>query len=121
MTIMESSIGFDESKLDNSSFYIRGNNQLTKVKIADIQWVSADGNYCYLYTLQKKYAVKISMKKLATRLSPKYFVQIHKSHIVQLNVIDLVDMKENFVRISETNLPMGRMYKDKLLLRLDIL
>lgn len=118
---MESSIGFNEPKLDNNSFFIRGNNQLTKVNVADIQWVSVDGNYCYLYTLQKKYAVKISMKKLAPRLSPQHFIQIHKSYIVQLNAIDLVDMKENFVRIGETNLPMGRIFRDKLLLRLDIL
>ena len=121
MTVMESSIGFDESKLDNISFFIRGNNQLTKVNVADIQWVSADGNYCYLHTLHKKDAVKVSMKKLATRLSSQYFIQIHKSYIVQLDAIELVDMKENFVRIGETNLPMGRIFRDKLLLRLDII
>lgn len=121
MTVMESSIAFEEEKFEKNCFFIRGNNQLTKINVAEIQWVSADGNYCYIYTAHKKYAVKISMKKLATRLSPQEFLQIHKSYIVKFDAIDLVDTKENFVRISETNLPMGRIYRERLLTRLDIL
>ncbi|MBK7869684.1 MAG: LytTR family transcriptional regulator [Saprospiraceae bacterium] len=121
---MDTTIEFGEAMLEKSEqgyFFIRTNNLLTRVNVADILWVNADGNYCYIHTLQKKHAVKISMKKLTTKLSCKYFVQIHKSYIVQLQFIEIVDTKENIVRIGETNLPLGRIYKEKLLPFLDII
>ncbi len=124
MTASEALIGIENSAHDEGEkdrFFIRNNHVLIRVKLTDIQWISAEGNYCYIHTGSRKYAVKISMKKLASRLPRREFAQIHKSYIVRLDCIETVDTKENFLRISETNLPLGRIYKEGLISQLDVL
>ncbi|HMO38996.1 MAG TPA: LytTR family DNA-binding domain-containing protein [Saprospiraceae bacterium] len=102
-------------------FFVRNNNLLTKVMLYEIQWVSADGNYCVIQTDSKKFAVKVSLKKLSERLPAMDFIQIHKSHIARLEGIESVDIKEHIVTISGQSLPLGRTYKDALLARLEVL
>ncbi len=103
------------------SFFIRNNHTLIRVRVKDVQWVHADGNYCYIVTSEKKYIVKISLKKLLSRLPMSLFVQIHKGYIVQMECIEKVDTKENTVTICDTILPLGRIYKEQLLESLDII
>ena len=108
-------------QLGQDSFFIRSNFQLIRVKWTDIYWIHADGNYCYVVTADKRYAVKSSMKKLLSRLPVQYFCRIHKSYIVHIGYIEKIDTKENIVTVGEQDLPMGRMHKEPLLQQLDII
>lgn len=103
------------------SFFIRSNYQLIRVRWNDIYWIHADGNYCYVVTLDKRYAVKSSMKKLLSRLPMQYFLRIHKGYIVHIDYIEKIDTKDNIVTVIGQDLPMGRIYKDHLLQLLDII
>lgn len=106
---------------EHDSFFIRSNYQLIRVRWNDIHWIHADGNYCYIVTADKKYAVKSSMKKLLTRLPLQYFLRIHKGYIVRIDYIEKIDTKDNIVTVGQTDLPMGRIYKEPLLQQLDII
>lgn len=103
------------------SFFIRNNYTLIRVRVKDVWWVHADGNYCYVVTSEKKYIVKSSLKKLLSRLPVSLFVQIHKGYVVQIECIEKVDIKENVVMVCDTPLPLGRIYKEQLLENLDII
>ena len=105
----------------NNYFFVRSNNQLKKVDLEEIRWIHADGNYCYINTPSKKYAVKISMVKLIQRLSPSQFVRIHKSYIINVDCIEGIDINDACVIIGDQRLPIGRVYKEELFERLDIL
>lgn len=110
---------FPLSKKD--SLYIRNNNTLVRVRLSEILWVQADGNYCEIHVADKKYLVKTSMKRLVTLLPEKHFVQIHKSYAVQLDQIEKLETKDNLVHLGAISLPMGRIYKENLLNRLAII
>lgn len=101
--------------------FVRHNNIINKVKLGDVQWISAEGNYCYIHTANKKYAVKISLKKLADKLSPVRFLRVHKSYVVQLSYIEKIDTNQNCLQINDQYLPIGRVFKSNLIKRLDIL
>lgn len=102
-------------------FFVRSNNQLKKVNVEEIRWVHADGNYCYINTEVKKFAVKISMRKLMQRFTPRQFVRIHKSYMVNIDSIDRIDINDACVLIGDQSLPIGRVFKEELFERLDIL
>lgn len=106
---------------DGGIFFIRMNHILQKIRIKEILWIQANGNYCYLYMAQKKFAIKASLTKLVARLPAMHFIRIHKSCMVQLACVDRIDLKQNIVTIGETNLPLGRIYKEKMLEIMDIL
>ena len=101
--------------------FVRHNNIINKVKLNDVRWVNAEGNYCYIHTACKKFVVKISLKRLAEKLSPMRFLRIHKSYLVQINCIEKVDTDRNFLVVNGERLPVGRVFKSTLLKRLDVL
>lgn len=102
-------------------FFVRSNNKLNRLKLEDILWVHAEGNYCFIKTEDKKYAIKISLRKLAQKLSPREFIRIHKSYLVRTTRIDGIDINNNTVCIGRFHLPIGRVYKVELFEKLDIL
>ncbi len=102
-------------------FYIKQNNQLDKVNIDAIHWIEADGNYCIIHTDNRRYAVKISLRRLNKKLPEEQFVQIHRSQIVQLAQIQNLDLAMGLVILPTISLPLGPKYKNELLNRLNLL
>ncbi|MEZ5039357.1 MAG: LytTR family DNA-binding domain-containing protein [Saprospiraceae bacterium] len=106
---------------DTSSFFIRTQNVLERVAIKDIRYIHADGNYCYLFTSRKKYAIKLSLTRLMEKLPHDEFLRIHKSYIVQMNDILKVDLGGNLLVLQEASIPIGRAYRTRLLEALEVL
>lgn len=104
-----------------ASFFVRTQNVLVRVKVKDIRYIHADGNYCYLFTDKKKYAIKLSLTRLMQRLPNKEFLRIHKSYIVQLKDVDKIDLSNNNLCLQDTSIPIGRAYRPDLMESLEIL
>lgn len=102
-------------------FFIKQNNRLDKVFLKDIQWIEADGNYCILHTDQRRYAIKISLRKLKERLPQETFMQIHRGQIVQVDLIQNLDLAEGIVKLENADLTLGPKYRAGLLDRLNLL
>lgn len=60
------------------------------VRCKDIISVTASGNYLELETPTGIFLMRNTMKEIETKLDPKYFVRIHRSHIVNLNELESV-------------------------------
>lgn len=71
---------------------IRTGGQYVVVRVADIDWIEADGNYSRLYVKQKP---RLLTKTLATLekevLDPAVFVRVHRSAIVNSTKIAAVE------------------------------
>ena len=103
-------------------FFIRKQQTLHRVNCVDLQFVHADGNYCYLVTSQqKKFAVKISLRQLIGRLPEDGFARIHKSYVVNLDYLKKLDLKERKAYLGNgVVLPIGRTFLSDLTHRLRI-
>jgi len=112
----------DEKQLQKEDcFFVKQNNQLNKVYLQQVQWIEADGNYCILHTTGKRYAVKISLRKLMKRFPPEDFLQIHRGQVVQVALVENLDLSEMTVNLAGKNLALGPKYKNQLLDRLNLL
>lgn len=109
------------SKFLDDALFIKVNQLLQKVTIENITHVRSEGNYCLIFTTEKKYAIKLSMVRLNHNLSDKGFIQVHKSYLAKLNKIDHIDISSNEVIIGEVRIPLGRKYKQDLLAHLNLL
>lgn len=103
------------------SFFVKNGHILHRVKFLDIHWIHSDGNYCTILTTNKKHVVKISLVRLQQRLPTGIFIQIHRSYIVQTELIRHIDLTSNEVYIGEKALPLGRTYRDELIQQLNLL
>ncbi|HMJ70085.1 MAG TPA: LytTR family DNA-binding domain-containing protein [Cyclobacteriaceae bacterium] len=69
-------------------------------------------DYTILYTADKKYVVKGSVKAFEEFLPADYFLRVHKSFIVAKNQVKLV--YKNKIELENVSIPVGRSYKEVL-------
>lgn len=110
-----------EVVLTSDSFFVKERSKLIKINIADILWIEVEDKYCMLNTALKKFALRTSLKELASKLDASMFVQTHRSHIVNANAIEDIDLSLFVVRVNGKEVPLGRAHKDEFIKRLQIL
>ena len=94
------------------TIFLKTEYRIVKVNISDIRFVEAMSEYLkvYLQGEAKPIVTLLSMKKMEERL-PDNFMRIHRSYIVNLNMIQEVN-KNRIIMDADTYLPIGDMYKD---------
>lgn len=89
------------------------------LKLADIDWLEATGNYVTLHSGKESHMVRTTMNALEPRLDPAQFVRIHRSSIVNLDHVremqPLFRGEHVLILKDGTQLGVGRAYRAKLL------
>jgi two-component system LytT family response regulator len=62
-------------------------SRVVLLKVSEIDWIEADGNYAKLHVGRKSHLLREKMQDLEDQLDPRRFVRIHRSIIVNLNRI----------------------------------
>lgn len=88
------------------------------VKVDEVDWFEADGNYIRLHVGREQHLVRMTMQKLEQSLDAQRFVRVHRSYIVPLDrVRELVQLPSGEYElrlIGEHALPVMRTYRDRL-------
>lgn len=91
-------------------------NEKVFVKVSDVRWVDAAGDYMCIHTHDETHIVRITMKKLASQLDDKEFQRIHKSTIVNVNYIKGIQTLRNHEGLldlgNDIKLKISRNYSD---------
>lgn len=61
--------------------------RMIAISVNDILWIEADGDYSRIHTKEKFYLSNYGMNTLEQKLNPGLFVRIHRSAIVNINVV----------------------------------
>ena len=112
---LESSVADTHSVVGASvadTLFLKTEYRIVKVNISDIRYVEAMSEYLkvYLQGEAKPIVTLLSLKKMEERL-PDNFMRIHRSYIVNLNMIQEVN-KNRIIMDADTYLPIGDLYKD---------
>ena len=99
-------------KASDDVIFLKTDYRIVKVSISDIRYVEAMSEYLKVWIEDdpKPIITLLSMKKIEEHL-PDYFMRIHRSYIINLNKIQEVN-KSRVIMDSDTNLPIGDLYKD---------
>ena len=60
------------------------------VPVDQIQYITADGPYAELHTVERRYIIRESMQHLEERLDPGQFMRVHRSVIVRLDLVEML-------------------------------
>ena len=71
-----------------SHFNIKDRGEITLVDVSTIEWIDAAGDYMCLHTSGKTHILRETMKNMEKRLEPDIFKRIHRSTIVNINMIE---------------------------------
>ena len=89
--------------------FVKSNKKTYKIEFAEIQYVEGLGDYIQIHLINRKIITNLSMKKILELLPADMFYRIHKSFIISLNKIDLVE--GNMVNINNIKIPIGNSYR----------
>lgn len=107
------------SKIIDNSLFLKVDNKLVKVKIEDILFVEAKGDYALFKTKAKGYIVHTTIKKVQDRLESFNFQKVHRSFVV--NISKIIDIEESNLLIDDKVIPISRANRESLLNRLNLL
>ena len=98
---------------------VRTFKKISIVRVSDINWIQAQGDYLYLHAGGKRHLLHESLASLEKQLDPSHFIRIHRSIIVNLGRIGeiLRSAEGDYVAVlpNDVKLPIGRLYRPKLL------
>jgi DNA-binding LytR/AlgR family response regulator len=98
--------------LPSKSIYVYVDYNLVKIDISDIRFIEGFKDYVKIQLLSSPRPVvtRMSMKLLEEKLLPYQFLRIHKSYIVDVNKISVI--QKGLVSVGPTELPVGESYRD---------
>lgn len=105
--------------IEHGNLFIKSNGRLINLNFDDILYIEALSDYVTFCTKEKKYIVHSTMKDLETKLPNAKFLRVHRSFIVNIDKIELIE--DSCIIINKTNITIGLTYKDVLIQRLNVL
>jgi DNA-binding LytR/AlgR family response regulator len=91
--------------------FIKSNKKTYKVDFSEIYYVEGLGDYIQVHLHNQKIVTNLSMKRIMEILPVKIFYRIHKSYIISLPKIEIVE--GNTVIINKKRLPIGNSYRQQ--------
>ena len=112
------SIPISEKEESSESIFLNIDKTLHKIYVHDILYVVSDKNYVTVVTDSSKFSYLDSLKNWIHKLPSNRFLQVHKSYIINLKKIEKIS--GNVISMGDVKIPVGRVYKSKLLKELKL-
>jgi len=100
-------------KSTESSIVVKSGYKLYNINYDSLLYIEGQREYVTFHTTKQKITTLYSLKDLEEKLPSSLFVRVHKSYIVSIRSIELID--KNTLHISDKKLPIGGSYKEALI------
>ena len=105
--------------VEDNYLFIRDNNILKKIKVDDILWIEAMGDYIKIRTQNQWHIVHTTLKSVEEKINSPRLMRVHRSYIISLDKIDSIE--EGVVNIFNTPIPVAESYRSKLIQKIKLL
>lgn len=88
---------------------VKTGHKLTPVALEDIIWIQSD-DYCVkIHTNDQTFVLRKSLKSLQEKLAPYRFIRIHRTALLNLNYLKLVNLERTTVQLmNKTEIPLSK-------------
>jgi DNA-binding LytR/AlgR family response regulator len=107
-----------EPVMTGEFIFVRDSNITRKLRIDDILYAEAMGDYVKFHTTQKVYAIHGTLKAAEEKLPPSKFIRVHRSYIIALSKIDTI--QDGGLVVDGKFLPVADAYRKALNSRMNI-
>lgn len=116
LTAILEGVADSKSEVYEPQLRIKDRGRITIVDVKDIDYIDAAGDYMCIHVDSKTHILRETMKNMIARLDPKIFQRVHRSTIVNLDMVQEVRPHSNgecFLTLScGEELKVSRSYKD---------
>lgn len=96
----------------NEYIFIKDEKKHHKVKLSDIKYIEASGNYAMVYLMNDRIMTQMKISDFEKLLPKDQFTRIHRSYVISKQFITLIKSAE--IHLGDITLPVGRVYKDNI-------
>lgn len=94
-------------------FTLKDKGNLIKLKYDDIIYLKADDIYSEIFTEQKAYIYRSSLKKLISEFSTDQMLKVHRAYAV--NLAHVTEIGATTVHLGALEIPLSRTFKQELI------
>ncbi|MGZ3872435.1 MAG: LytR/AlgR family response regulator transcription factor [Mucilaginibacter sp.] len=105
--------GNEKPGLAEDYFFIRCGNKYEKIFFDDVLYLESMQNYVNIFTAKGRYTTLINLKGLEQHFNNKLFMRVHKSYMVSIRRIDMIEGNE--IVLQSFRIPLSRNYRNLLL------
>jgi len=109
------------SNASTDSVFVKSNSRQKRVKVDEILYVEALKDYVVVNTTGERYTIHSTMKDIQKKLPSKHFVRAHRSFIVNIDKIDIIEDSNLVIGEDKKLIPVGGSYKEELMNRLSFI
>ena len=99
------------------SIFIKDEHLYIKLLFKNIFFIKSDGHYLEIHSKHKKYVIRSKMHSFHELLPQKTFMQVHRSHVV--NIEKITSFSHKFLMVGESRISISDTYKLDLLNKLN--
>jgi DNA-binding LytR/AlgR family response regulator len=98
---------------NNEFLYLKSNYKIKRLKFNDIQYIEGFNDYVRIYAASSPEPIQsqITLKLLEAKLPAGKFMRIHRSFIVNLQMVETIDRGR--IVFGKVFIPVGDQYKEK--------
>ena len=90
--------------------FVKRNFLFVKIKLSEILYLEADGNYVHVVMKDKKFTVRLSLMQVIQKINYSRFARINRSSVVNVDAIQSFNKEQ--VEIAQYEIPIGKSYKE---------
>jgi DNA-binding LytR/AlgR family response regulator len=104
----------NDKAIPNDYIFVKAGQRgkMLKIDLDDIDFVEGMSNYVSFQRGSQKTLAYLTLKELEDRLPGSQFIRVHKSYIVSLREISLMENNELLLKKQHKRIPIGANYKE---------
>lgn len=110
-----------ENHLSFDFIFVKSSSKLIKINTKNIYFIEALKDYVIINTQDKKYTIHSTMKDIEKKLGNNDFSRVHRSFIVRLDKIASIDFPNLLLEDKKKMIPIGGLYKSRLMEKLNLI
>ena len=111
-----------EDVLLRGSFFVKHQQRLLRIARANVLAIEATNNYSVLRTADgQQYLLSLSLNRAAEMLGEGEFVRVHRSWLVNMDLVSEVSLTDNVIHTGKLIVPIGVTARAELIRRLPLL
>jgi two-component system, LytTR family, response regulator len=111
--------GLAATDKEDEFVFIRDSNVVRRLKVSDILYMEARGDYVKINVTGQTYSIHSSLKSVEEKLSKNTFLRVHRSFIINVGKIDTIE--GGTLIVNRNIVPVSDAYRAALYKRMHIL
>lgn len=96
-------------EVNEEVIYLKSGPKTHRIALHDVRYLEKDGHYINFHLNDKKVVARLSMKDVFEILSKEKFIQIHKSFVVSIAHVQIIERHQ--VKIEGAHIPIGKTFR----------